>query len=110
MYPDIPPSRRKSYLGLVTAMDDVIGNVTETLKTNGMYENSIIIFVSDNGGLNVAGGGASNKPLRAGKATFYEGGVRTPAFIHAPSLMDGKEGYLILRVSSFSALMEHFLE
>ena len=92
MYPDIPPSRRKSLLGLVTAMDDVIGNVTETLKINGMYENSIIIFISDNGGLSVAGGGASNEPLKAGKSTLYEGGVRTPAFIHAPSLMNGKKG------------------
>ena len=92
MYPDVHQSHRKSLLGLVTAMDDVIGNVTEALKTNGMYENSIIIFVSDNGGLSVAGGGASNEPLRAGKGTFYEGGVRTPAFIHAPRLMNGKEG------------------
>ena len=92
MYPDVHQSHRKSLLGLVTAMDDVIGNVTETLKTNRLYENSIIIFVSDNGGLNVAGGGASNEPLKAGKGTLYEGGVRTPAFIHAPRLMNGKEG------------------
>ena len=52
---------------MVTAMDDVIGKLIEDLKFKGMYNNSIIIFVSDNGGLNTNIGGASNLPLRGGK-------------------------------------------
>ena len=93
MYPNAEPANRKKLLGMVTAMDDAIGNITETLKVNELYENSIIIFVSDNGG-QAAGrnSGASNYPLRADKGTFYEGGVRTPAFIHAPNLIAKKAG------------------
>ena len=93
MYPNAEPANRKKLLGMVTAMDDAVGNITEILKANELYDNSIIIFVSDNGGqaagrINVA----SNYPLRADKGTFYEGGVRTPAFIHAPSLISEKAG------------------
>ena len=93
MYPFnvLNPSRR-TYLGMVTAMDDAIGNLTEILKANDMYDNTIIIFVSDNGGMEYLGGGASNDPLRNGKGSFYEGGVRTPAFVHAPNLVREKAG------------------
>ena len=41
---------RRTYLGMVTAMDDVVGNITESLVAHDMYDNSVIIFVSDNGG------------------------------------------------------------
>ena len=69
---------------MVTAMDDFIGNVTEELKANGLYDNTIIIFISDNGGaVNL---GASNAPLKGGKGEIYEGGIRTPSFVHSPLL------------------------
>ena len=77
---------------MVTAMDDAIGNLTEVLKANEMYDNTIIIFVSDNGGMATLGGGASNDPLKRGKGSFYEGGLRTPAFVHAPNLGREKAG------------------
>ena len=83
MYPDITDSNRKTYLGMVTAMDDVLKNLVEELKSQDMYENSIIIFSSDNGGdSNI--GGASNEPLRNMKGSVYEGGIRVPAFVHSP--------------------------
>ena len=44
MYPDIKNARRKTYLGMVTAMDDVLKNLVEDLKSQNMYENSIIVF------------------------------------------------------------------
>ena len=47
--------------GMITALDDVVGNVTQKLKEVGIYENTIIIFSSDNGGIFGFGG---NKPLK----------------------------------------------
>ena len=87
---------RRTYLGMVTAMDDVVGNITESLIAHDMYDNSVIIFVSDNGGqIGGQNPAASNLPLRAGKGSIYEGGVRTPAFMHSPLLPEEKKGYVI---------------
>jgi arylsulfatase B len=85
MYSNVENTSRRTYLGMVTAMDDMIGNITKELKNSGLYDNSVIIFFSDNGGSD--NGGASNLPLKGDKGTFYEGGIRTPAFIHAPKFL-----------------------
>ena len=82
MYSDIDDLQRQKYLGMVTAMDDAVGNITEALKESGLYENAIIVFFSDNGG--PVPHGANNWPLRGTKSTLFEGGTRTPAFIHSP--------------------------
>ena len=50
MYPDVITASRKTYLGMVTAMDDLVGSLINDLKAKGMYEDSVIIFSSDNGG------------------------------------------------------------
>ena len=71
---------------MVTAIDDVILQIKEALESNDMLDNSIIIFASDNGGL--PGQGANNLPLRGGKNSWFEGGVKTPSFIYSP-LFDG---------------------
>ena len=68
MYGEVEDPDRRTYLGMVTAMDDVVGNVTESLKRAGMYDNSVIIWFSDNGGPTIHG--ASNFPLRGYKASF----------------------------------------
>ena len=84
MYPGEEDDQRRKLLGMVSAMDSLIGNLTQELKDNNLYENTIFIFISDNGGaLNEA---ASNLPLREGKGTVYEGGIRTPSFVHSPLL------------------------
>ncbi len=73
------------YAGLVEAMDDAVGKVLNALKEEGIEDNTVVIFTSDNGG--VAAGDAfstSNKPLRAGKGYQYEGGIREPYFIKVP--------------------------
>ena len=84
LYPNEENLNRRTLLGMVTFMDDVIGSLVANLKSNDLYEDSIIIFVSDNGGSIYNGGVGSNLPLRGGKFTVYEGGIRTPAFIHGP--------------------------
>ncbi len=75
------------YAGLVESMDDAVGLVLETLKAQGLEDNTIVIFTSDNGG--VASGDSfstSNLPLRGGKGYQWEGGIREPFVIKAPWL------------------------
>ncbi|WP_372637947.1 sulfatase [Fodinibius sp.] len=75
------------YAGLVEHMDDAVGSVLETLRTEGLDDNTIVIFTSDHGG--VAAGddyATSNRPLRGGKGYQYEGGLRVPYFIRVPWL------------------------
>jgi arylsulfatase A-like enzyme len=79
MYADMPGEpRRSAYAGMVTAMDEGIGRILEALDRKGMRENTLIVFSSDNGGP-LPGVITSNGPLRAGKSSLYEGGVRVVA-------------------------------
>ena len=50
LYSYVEDEDRRKFLGMVTAMDDAVGNITQTLKTHGLYDNSVILFFSDNGG------------------------------------------------------------
>lgn len=78
-YPEIKDPDRRAYADMVTYVDTAIGKVLARLRQNGMAENTIVVFMSDNGGLE--GGGSSNYPLRAGKGRAFEGGIRVPAVV-----------------------------
>ncbi|MBC9868125.1 MAG: sulfatase-like hydrolase/transferase [Opitutae bacterium] len=71
--------KRAKLVALVEHMDAGIGEVVQALKDNGIYRNTVIIFSSDNGGS--LRFGSDNGPLRAGKGTVYEGGLRVPNFV-----------------------------
>jgi len=75
------------YAAMVEHTDDAVGKVIAKLKERGLYENTIILFASDNGGL--IGNGqrkiSNNAPLRHGKGSMYEGGIRIPTILHAPT-------------------------
>lgn len=75
------------YAGLVETMDDAVGVVIAALEMNGVADNTIVVFTSDNGG--VASGdhyATSNLPLRGGKGYQWEGGIKEPFFIKIPWL------------------------
>ncbi|NNF62521.1 MAG: sulfatase-like hydrolase/transferase [Gammaproteobacteria bacterium] len=92
---------RRLFAGMVTHMDHVIGETVKLLESRGLLTNTIIIFLSDNGGDNYFentrdyyGGKhgshsimADNSPLRGAKTDVYEGGIRVPAFIHYPAVL-----------------------
>ncbi len=72
------------YAAMVEHVDDAVGKIISKLKELNLYDNTIIIFTSDNGGLLVAGRTqkvTDNSPLRLGKGHIYEGGVRVPLII-----------------------------
>ena len=73
------------YAAMVDAMDEAAGKVLKCLDDNGLADDTIVVFFSDNGGLSTSEGSpTSNLPLRAGKGWTYEGGIREPLVIRWP--------------------------
>jgi len=71
---------RRTYAGMLAAMDEAIGQIVAAIDETGRRKNTLFIFSSDNGGPN-PGKVTDNGPLRAGKGTLYEGGVRVCACV-----------------------------
>ncbi|KAF8791977.1 Arylsulfatase B like protein [Argiope bruennichi] len=79
---------RRIHAGIVKVMDDSVGSVFRALHEKNMLENTIFLFISDNGGqVNpMHGGFGTNYPLRGNKYTYWEGGIHLPAIIWSPLL------------------------
>lgn len=87
MYPEgrsPAAERRRSFMAAVTCMDDAIGELLDTLDELNLADNTIVIFLSDNG----AGSAGRNTPLRGKKASLFEGGVRVPCIIRWPEVAE----------------------
>ncbi len=78
-FPDLTGGR-KTYATMLTAMDDAIGAVLAKLREHELDENTLILFVADNGGPE-ANNSSDNGPLRGAKASTWEGGIRVPYMI-----------------------------
>lgn len=76
------PARRRTYAAMLHVMDEQVGRVLDVLDKDGVADNTLVMFLSDNGG--AVGQGADNQPFRAGKLTCYEGGLRVPAAMRLP--------------------------
>ncbi|XP_078610510.1 arylsulfatase B-like [Branchiostoma floridae x Branchiostoma japonicum] len=88
MYPD-ENGDRKTLLGMVSALDDNVGRIVEAMKDAGLWDNTLLIFSTDNGGWPENAG--NNDPFKGGKFTLWEGGTRGVAFVHGNMLE--KTGY-----------------
>jgi arylsulfatase A-like enzyme len=77
------------YGGMVEAMDTAVGTVLDALERLSLDDNTVVMFMSDNGGLSTSEGHpTSNLPLRAGKGWLYEGGIREPMIISWPGVTE----------------------
>lgn len=80
--------KNAKYAALTEHLDDGVGRVLEAIEQNGMGDNTIVIFFSDNGG-EIRMKLTSNLPLRDGKVTQYQGGYRVPMFVKWPGVTKG---------------------
>jgi arylsulfatase A-like enzyme len=82
---DIEDHTERVYGAMILALDRGVGRVMQALREHGLDENTLVIFTSDNGGAWYVGMPNLNRPYRGWKATFFEGGIRTPFFARWPA-------------------------
>jgi arylsulfatase A-like enzyme len=106
------PQQSPTYAAMIESMDDAVGTLLDTLDRLKLSDNTIIVFASDNGGnmYNEVDGttATSNFPLRGGKATMYEGGVRGPAIVVRPGVVqaDSRSDEVIQSCDYYPTLLE----
>lgn len=109
MYESLPNEEQRHYYGAITAMDEQIGRLRNTLKALKIDSETVILFTSDNGAAEVPAkkGIASNGLFRGHKHTHYEGGVRVPSIIAWPEhIKPAETGYLSGLVDYFPTIMD----
>jgi len=82
---DIEPHRLRVYAAMLHALDRSVGEITAKLEEEGLADNTIIVFSSDNGGAGYIGLPEVNAPYRGWKITLFEGGIRVPMFLKWPA-------------------------
>ncbi len=77
--------RERVYAAMIRALDRGVGQVLDALRENGLEENTLVVFTSDNGGAGYIGLSDVNRPFRGWKITLFEGGIHVPYFIRWPA-------------------------
>ncbi len=90
LYPELE-GKRQIYAAMVHSLDEDIGRLVTTLKATDEFDDTLIIFLSDNGGRSDQG--ANNAPLQGVKGDPWEGGFRTPMFMHWPGVIPESSYY-----------------
>jgi uncharacterized sulfatase len=85
---DIEPHRLRVYAAMIRALDRSVGRIHDALEAEGLADNTIVIFSSDNGGAGYLGLPKVNAPFRGWKVTNFEGGLRVPLFIKWPEQIE----------------------
>jgi uncharacterized sulfatase len=81
----IEDHRLRVYAAMIRALDRGVGRVLDALRDNGLEENTLVMFTSDNGGASYIGLPEVNRPFRGWKISFFEGGIHVPFFIKWPA-------------------------
>lgn len=81
------PEKRAKLVALIEHMDYNVGRVMEALRKSGQFENTLVVFASDNGG--DRGAMANNGPARGAKGDMFEGGLRVPCAVRLPGVCEG---------------------
>ena len=90
-YDHIEDTKRRAYSAMVDAMDQAIGRILKELDDEGLRDDTLVVFFSDNGG-ETRNGGADNGSYRGAKGSVYEGGTRVPAVLRWPGVLpEGKK-------------------
>ncbi len=108
------PQRSPVYAAMVESMDDAVGTLLDAVDQAGLTDETIIIFTSDNGGnmYNTVDGTTptSNTPLRGGKATMFEGGIRVPTVVVWPGVVKpGSRSDELIQTSDFYTTLHSML-
>ncbi len=77
--------RERVYAGMIRSLDRGVGQVLQALKDNGLDDNTLVLFTSDNGGAGYIGLPDVNKPFRGWKISLFEGGIHVPYFARWPA-------------------------
>merc|ERR1711879_616555 len=96
--------RKNVFFAMVSVVDETVKNVTAALKEKGMWNDTLLVWSTDNGSPVTVGG--SNHPLRGGKGSNWEGGTRVPTFVSGgavPAAMHGQVLHGLVHVSDWYA-------
>jgi len=85
----IPDHRQRVYAAMVRALDRSVATIGEALRANGLEDNTLVVFTSDNGGAGYLGLPAINAPYRGWKLTLFEGGTHVPFLLKWPKRLAG---------------------
>jgi arylsulfatase A-like enzyme len=88
------------YAAMIRSLDRNIGRVLQSLKDQGVDDNTLVIFTSDNGGAHYIGVDGINKPYRGWKATYFDGGTHVPFFMRWPAGVP--------KGATYPAMVSHF--
>jgi len=92
-FPNIASEQNRIYAAMVSSLDDMVGQVLDAVEASGEADNTLVVFLSDNGCAGYYPGMCACEPLRGSKLTHYEGGVRVPFLMRWPAQLKTPQIY-----------------